>query len=149
MDVLQITRTTERQLTQLLHDNDQALQSLQKLVPPRGAVADSEMDADSKSLQLVNILVQFTCEEMQCRLDRIYLEQLRRPLREEYGVEECPSDQEVSLKSDLDSLYGDIRDVVAMSLSQEFEHPLIRSLQEDRQYQRVCEDRSNQHVRHL
>jgi hypothetical protein len=148
-NAVQIKETKERQLTQLLHDHDQAFHSLQKLAPPRGAVAGSEMDSDLKSLQLVNILVKFTCEEMHCRLDRIYLEQLHRPLGEEYGVEECPSDQELSLKSDLDSLYAEIRDVVAMSLAQEFEHPLIKSQQEDRRHQLVSEDLSNQHVRDL
>jgi hypothetical protein len=142
-------RTKERHLNQLLHDNDRALQSLQKLAPRRGAVPDSETDADFKFLQQVNILVKFTCEEMQCRLDRIYLEQLHTPLREEYGVEKCPNDQELSLKSDLDSLYAEIRDVVAMSVAQEFKHPLTKSRQEDRQHQCISEDLSNQHVRDL
>ena len=89
-DVVQIKETKERQLTELLRDHDQAFHSLQKLAPPRGAVAASEMGSDLKSLPLVNILVKLTCEEMHCRLDRIYLEQLHRPLGQEYGVEECP-----------------------------------------------------------
>ena len=135
-DVVQIKETKERQLTELLRHHDQVFHSLQKLAPPRGAVAASEMGSDLKSLQLVKILVKLTCEEMHCRLDRIYLEQLHRPLGQEYGVEECPSDQEVSLKSDLDSLYAEIRDVVAMSLAQEFELPLIKSQQDDRRHQR-------------
>jgi hypothetical protein len=147
--VVQIKETKERQLTELLRDHDQAFHLLPKLAPPRRAVAGSEMGSDLKSLQLVNILVKLTCEEMHCRLDRIYLEQLHRPLGQEYGVEECPSDQELSLKSDLDSLYAEIRDVVAMSLAQEFEHPLIKSQEEDRRQQRVSEDLSSQHVRDL
>jgi hypothetical protein len=133
-------------LTQRLHQEDQELDALQKLALPHGAVADSAIDSDWKALRLVKRLVDFASEEIQCRLDRVYLEQLHAPLKHENGIEEGSSDQEFSLKSDLDSLYAEIRDVIAMSFSQEFEYPLLKSRQEDRQHQRASEELSNQSV---
>jgi hypothetical protein len=146
---LQIRKRTEQQLAQHLQDDDRELDALQTLALPRGAVADSEIDSDWKASRLVKRLVDLTCEETQCRLDRIYLEQLHGPPKRENDIRDGPSDEESSLKSDLDSLYAEIRDVVAMSVANEFEYPLLKSSQEDRQRQCVAEDLANQSVSYL
>jgi hypothetical protein len=97
----------------------------------------------------VEKLVDFTCEEIRCRLDRIYQEQLREPVSHENGIEDGLSMQEVSLKGDLETLYAEIRDVVAMSVSQEFEHPLLNSQRENRRRHQASEDLAHQSVSHL
>lgn len=67
-------------------------------------------------------------EEIECRLDRIYLQQLAgtggdRPLQhgELEGVE---------VEQDLRSLHREIADVAAMSTFQEFKGPLLRAIAE-------------------
>ena len=133
-------------LAQRLHDDDQTLDALQKLALPRGTVPNCEVDSDWKASRLAEKLVDFTCEATRCRLDRIYLEQLREAVDPENGVEESPSMQENSSKSDLDTLYAEIRDVVAMAFSHELEYPLLNSRQKDWQRQIASEDMANQSV---
>jgi hypothetical protein len=131
-------------LAQRLHNDDHILDALQKLAPPHSAVAKCEMDPDLAALRLVERLLDFTCDEIRCRLDRIYLERLYEPLIHEDGFEEGLNIQEISLKSDLNSLQAEIRDVVAMSLS-----PLLKSLHEERQRQGASEDLENQSVSYV
>jgi hypothetical protein len=115
-------------------------------VRPHVAVTHCKIDSDKKASQLVKRLADFICEETQCRLDRIYLEHLHGPVKHENGIKEGPTTQDISLKSDLDSLYAEIRDVVAMSVYREFESPLLKSRQEDQHRQSASEDLSNRFV---
>jgi hypothetical protein len=148
-DALHVKNTTGGHLAQRLHEDDQKLDALQKLMLPRGGGVDSEIDSNQKASRLVKKLVDFTCEEIRCRLDRIYLEQLRQPVNHGSGVDDGLSMQEASLKGDLETLYAEIRDVVAISVSQEFERPLLNSQREDSQRHKTFEDRAYQSVSHL
>ena len=148
-DASHVRNTTGGHLAQRLHEDDRKLDALQKLMLPCGGGMGPEIDSNQKASRLVNKLVDFSCEEIRCRLDRIYLEQLREPVNHEGGIEDGLSMQEVSLKGDLETLYAEIRDVVAMSVSQEFEHPLLNSRRENSQRHKASEDLAHQSVSHL
>jgi len=108
-----------------------------------------EIGSNQRAPRLVEKLIDFTCEEIRCRLDRIYLEQLHEPVSHENGIEDGLSMQEVSLKADLETLYAEIRDVVAMAVAQEFEHPLLNSRRENWRRHKASEDLAHQSVSHL
>lgn len=143
---LQIRKRTEQQLAQHLPHDDRELDALQRLALPREAITNSAIDSDWKASRLAKRLVDFTCDEIQCRLDRIYLEQLHGPPKPRNGIGDGPSKEESSLKSDLDSLYAEIRDVLVMSVTHEFESPLLKLSQEDRQRQCAAEELAHQSV---
>jgi hypothetical protein len=147
-DASQVRNTTGEHLAQRLQEDDRNLDALQKLMLPCRGDIDPEIDTNQKASRLVKKLVDFTCEEIRCRLDRIYLEQLHEAGSHENGIEDDLSMQEVSLKGDLETLYAEIRDVVAMSVSQEFENPLLNSRQENSQRRRASEDLAHQSVSH-
>jgi hypothetical protein len=148
-DASHVRNTTGEHLAQRLHEDDRKLEALQKLMLPCRGGMDPEIDTNQKASRLVKKLVDFTCEEIRCRLDRIYLEQLREAGGHENGIEDDLSVQEVSLTGDLETLYAEIRDVAAMSVSQEFEHPLLHSRQENSQRHKASEDLAHQSVSHL
>ena len=127
-------KATERRLVQRLHGDDQKLAALQRLVLPRHAIPRCEIDWNQNASRLVDILVDFTCEETQSRLDRIYMQQLHEHAGLESGTQNDPSTYQIWLQSDLDVLYTEIRDVVTMSVS----HPLRKSLQEDWRRERLA-----------
>ena len=148
-DASHVRNTTGGHLAQRLHEDDQKLDALQKLVLPCGGGLTGEIGSNQRASRLVEKLVDFTCEEIRCRLDRIYLEQLREPVSHENGIEDGLSMQEVSLKGDLETLYAEIRNVVAMSVSHEFEHPLLNSQRENWRRHKASEDLAHQSVSHL
>ena len=148
-DASHVRSTTGGHLAQRLHGDDRKLDALQKLMLPCNGGIDPEIDPNQKVPRLVKNLVDFSCEEIRCRLDRIYLEQLHEPVNHEGGVEGGLSMQEVSLQGDLETLHAEIRDVVAMSVSQEFEHPLLKSQRENWQRHQASEDLAHQSVSHL
>jgi hypothetical protein len=148
-DASHMRNTIGGHLTQRLHEDDRKLDALQKLMLPYGGGIDPEIDSNQKASRLAEKLVGFSCEEIRCRLDRIYLEQLREPVNHEGGTEDGLSIQEVSLKADLETLYAEIRDVVAMAVSQEFEHPLLNSRRENWRRHKASEDLAHQSVSHL
>jgi hypothetical protein len=148
-DASHVRSTTRGHLAQLLHEDDRKLDALQKLVLPCRGGLDGEIGSNQRASRLVQKLVDFTCEEIRCRLDRIYQEQLREPVSHENGIEDGLSMQEVSLKGDLETLYAEIRDVVAMSVSQEFEHPLLNSQRENWRRHKASENLAHQSVSHL
>lgn len=82
---------------------------------------------------LLEKFIDFTCEEAQHRLDRIYLERLREFQQRDDDELEGFEVQEDFLKEDLNSLSVEIRDVVTMSVSQEFESPLLESERRERE----------------
>jgi hypothetical protein len=145
-DASHVKNTTGGHLAQRLHEDDRKFDALQKLMLPCGGGIDPGIDSNQKASRLVRKLVDFTCEEIRCRLDRIYLERLREPISHENGIGDVLSMQAVSLKGDLETLYAEIRDVVAMSVSQEFEHPLLNSQRESSQRHKASEDLAHQSV---
>ena len=148
-EALHTKKATERRLVQLLHDDDQKLKALQKLALPSDAVPGTEIDSNQRTSCLFSKLVGFTCEEIKFRLDRIYLEQLHGYAAHENDFEEAAGTQEISLKSDLDTLYTEIRDVVAISVSQELEYPIRNSRLEDSRRQRTSQNLAGQCVSYI
>lgn len=108
----------------LLHDDHQ-LQELAS-VPALDAVDDKEVRV--KIAALTEKLGDLNREEIECRLNRVYLQQLA-----EKGVERKPKQSELEgqeLEQDLKSLHIEIPDVAAMSAVQDFKAPLLRALAE-------------------
>ena len=146
---MQTRKTTKQRLLQRLHDDDQTFGALQKLALPHGTAPNCEIDLGWKASRLGKQLADFTCEEIRCRLDRIYLERLHEAAEQEEGMREDPSTHEISLKNDLDALIADISDVVAISTSHEFQYPLLNSRHEDWQRQRTFEQQAIRSVSYL
>lgn len=69
-----------------------------------------------------------TREEIECRLDRVYLHELREKDTNRMH-EQCELGEE-ELEEDLKSLHIEIPDVAAMSAFQEFKAPLLRAIAE-------------------
>ena len=145
-EALQTNKATGRRLVQLLHDDDEKLKALQKLALPSDVVPGTEIDSNQRTSRLIGKLVDFTCKETKFRLDRVYLERLHEHAEHENDFEETAGTQEILLKSDLDTLYAEIPDVVAMSVSQELEYPLRNSRLEDLRRQRMSQNLASQCV---
>ena len=117
--------------TDYLHNDDYYLQTL---------AAVSALDlGDGKELrakvaELTEKLSELNREEIECRLNRIYLEQLaEKGIERKHEQGELDEQKlELELEQCLKSLHVEIPDVAAMSNFQEFQAPLLRALAEQK-----------------
>lgn len=122
-------------VTAYLHHDDRYLQNLEDM---------SVLDAsDGKGLmmkveQLASKLSKLTQEEIECRLDRVYLHELWD--KDDDKKHEQSEVEEQELEKDLKSLHVDIRDVAVISAFQGYKAPLLRALAEvqDWRSNRAC-----------
>lgn len=104
-------------------NDDDCLQNL-------GAVSVLNFD-DGKALEarvaeLTSTLSDLTREEIECHLNRTYLQCLTENVVER--KRESNDYNEAELEQDLKSLHVEIPDVAAMSIFQDFQTPLLRAL---------------------
>lgn len=102
---------------------------------------------EARVAELTSTLSDLTREEIECRLNRTYLQHLTGNAVDR--KQESNEHVEAELEQDLQSLHVEIPDVAAMSIFQDFRAPLLRALA-DRQNrknveaQRVLEEVSDQ-----
>lgn len=101
---------------------------LQQLAAAAVGDADDGQDLTAKVDQLTAKLSDFTRQELENRLNRIYLEQLSDA--EGDGIFQHGEFDESQLEQDLKSLYVEISDVAAMSAAQGFKAPLLHAITE-------------------
>lgn len=91
----------------------------------------TESDSQKRTSALIDNLVDFTVQEAQVRLDRVYLERLGDclpSLNERNGDRLTDvTSQEDEVTGDLNSLRSEISDVVTMCTSSRYEAPFLRS----------------------
>jgi hypothetical protein len=83
--------------------------------------------------RLSTLLAGMLAEELQVRLDRVYLEALHGGLddEEDTSIENGnPAEDAAALQQDLNSLYAEIPDVAAMFVAQQYSEPLLSALRE-------------------
>ncbi len=147
-DVSESSKNIKRSLHERLREDDRRLQTLQTLAIPHCEPRDAEISSEKRISALLEKLVDFTCQEIQLRLDRIYLERLRKQPIGQNDTSEDQAAQERSLQNDLDSLYAEIRDVVGMSASQKFESPLLETQRYESDRRRNHDGLALESVRH-
>ena len=100
--------------------------TLQRLAADSAPDVDNENGSTTKVENLTTKLGAIICEELQYRLERIYLQHLVK------GADDQDGDRigldEAEWEQDLDSLHIEIADVAAMSIFQEYKAPLLRAL---------------------
>ena len=129
-EVSKALRAIAPTITELLHEDDRIIHVLEKCesrTPGSGTVPENDCSLLAKKLS------EFSCEELHCRLDRIYLEHLERYDDNPNNINGALHTQQEQLKSDLESLYTEINDVVEMSAFQEFESPLLEATRVSRE----------------
>jgi hypothetical protein len=129
------SRRIPSMLSELTNSNDRTLADLAK---QHSAGASTELGT-STSLDTVNRLTsslsKMISEELQCRLDRTYLENLRQGDEDNVNGDQRPATEEAQvLEEDLRSLYTEIPDVAEMFVAQKYREPLVQMiLQEEQQ----------------
>ena len=119
-----------------LHNDDCHLQSLTAI---SAVDADHGNDLRVKVAQLTEKLSQLDREAIECRLNRVYLQQLAR-----HDADRCFEQSQLiehEVESDLKSLHVEIPDVAIMAVVQCFKTPLLQALAE-RQIGRDAQARS-------
>jgi hypothetical protein len=101
---------------------------LQKLTALSALDADDGKELRTKVAQLTAKLTDMKREEIECRLDRVYLGRLAQEDGDRHQEQNKLEEQEEQLEQDLNSLHVEIPDVAAILVSQEFEAPLLRAL---------------------
>ena len=114
--------------TALLNGDDRTLQVLASSSASLGLPQTGEERVVHTTTKLIDKLLDFSREEIQCRLDRIYLEQSARSDEPRNGVIGQSTGEEKRVADDLRSLYSEISDVVTLSVSQEFKRPILDAI---------------------
>ena len=136
IEAARASTTMPHRLKHLLTLDDRQLEHLQSQTAAVHHEEDGGQAALSRISKLSGMLIEFTCEELQTRLDRVYLDQMGLEVSTPDGINKTDSISAVELQNDLDTLYAEIRDVVTMSVKQEYEAPLIDALGEEQRQQR-------------
>jgi hypothetical protein len=102
------------------------LEKLEKLVDDTKVGGFSCPALRARTAKLASKLVDYMAEEIECRLDRIYLEELHESSTRSSG--DGGVQEEISLKEELDSLYSEIRVLSEMAVRQEFEAPIMKAV---------------------
>jgi hypothetical protein len=95
---------------------------------------EAEGQLEKRTLDLISILSRLTSEEIRCRLDRLYLEELLSDGEVSTGVSENQQDAKIALEQDLESLYSDIEVLAEVSARQEFGQSILGELRKNKQH---------------
>lgn len=101
---------------------------LQKLAAASALDMDDGKESKARVTSLTAKLSELTREEIQCRLNRVYLQRLMGS--DQNGMLEQSELGEQELEQDLESLHVEITDVAAMSVFQDFTAPMLAALAE-------------------
>ncbi|EDN10970.1 predicted protein [Histoplasma mississippiense (nom. inval.)] len=113
------------QLVGKLKDDNQSLQSLEKMVSIiQIDTADKELSA--RATELTAKLSRYLVEEVHSRLDRVYIEYLQSNAP---GIDEGDEEALATLQEEINSLYSEIEILSEMTTQQEYKVPILRALE--------------------
>ncbi|KAL1852940.1 hypothetical protein Plec18170_005522 [Paecilomyces lecythidis] len=116
-------------VTAKLKDDDRAMQKLEALLSRLGS-DDEDRAAGERATALTSRLSGYVSEEIQCRLDRLYMEAINStaeaPALNGAGVED---EVVFALQEELASLYPEITVLSDISAKQQFSDPIQRELE--------------------
>jgi hypothetical protein len=119
-----------RELDRLLFSTTESLRfhdhELQRLASMASLEADDGKELEAKVTALTEKLIDLNREEIESRLNRVYLQRLAEKATE--NKDKQGELEEEELEQDLKSLHIEIPDVAAMSVVQEFKSPLLQAL---------------------
>ncbi|KAF7594293.1 hypothetical protein BBP40_009693 [Aspergillus hancockii] len=152
----QIRRVGEQELRrnrdiERLHSRDnllliRILANLERLASGIKSTND-DISIVKRTSELSTILAQCLAEEIHCRLDRVYLENLRIG---QFNATEDPdgamNEMLVALQGELESLYPEIDVLAEMSTGQQFSKPILRELQHRHSQLRIASHKKLDHV---
>ena len=113
-------------MRQLL-ENDRSLTNLGRLVSEITSTGD-KLSIMERVSQLSEVLSEYAAEEAYCRLDRLYLDFIRKK-NPDPDASINKDEIVTTLEEDLESLYLEIGILARMSISQQFKEPILRELQ--------------------
>jgi hypothetical protein len=134
-------------LTAWLKEDDRILADLERLASGIKSTSD-DASIVKRTSELSTTLAQCLAEEIHCRLDRVYLENLRAGQVSATGDPNGTVDEIlVALRGELESLYPEIDVLAEMSTKQQFSEPILRELQNHHGQLRVASHKKLDYVR--
>ncbi|KAJ9610385.1 hypothetical protein H2200_005162 [Cladophialophora chaetospira] len=125
-------------ISALLNSDDRALAELNELSSSVGLAKESEVDIDALQQRvdkLTDALQHFRAEALKDRLDRVYLDALPTADAQGSGTHSAGDVLTTAIEEDLNSLYAEIDDMVAMVVAHDHRNGLGVALQSIRQSQ--------------
>lgn len=133
-------------VARLLNGHDRVLEGVKKGDLAGGGTELATSVSTETVERLTGMLARMVGEELQVRLDRIYLESLQEGPKNYHGdgTGIQTAEEAAVLEQDLESLYAEIPDVAAMYVAQKYSEPLLRAVrEEERQRRAVAAARSD------
>ncbi|EAW06280.1 uncharacterized protein ACLA_079640 [Aspergillus clavatus NRRL 1] len=135
-------------LTGRLKDDDKLLADLEQTASSVQSTTD-DASIVRRATELGSMLAELVAEEIQCRLDRLYMESLKAGLKDMANLSANPNEDEdalITLGNELESLYPEIDVLAEMSTKQLFYEPIVRELQTLHGQLRIASYRKLEHV---
>ncbi|KJK61531.1 hypothetical protein P875_00042203 [Aspergillus parasiticus SU-1] len=112
-----------------LKEDDRALADLERLGSGIEATGD-DASVVKRTSELSTILAHYLAEEIQYRLDRVYLENLRAgQTKANQNLDGAADEVSIALEGELESLYPEIDMLAEMYTRQQYNAPISRALQ--------------------
>lgn len=112
-----------------LKEDDRALADLERLGSGIGPTGD-DASVVKRTSELSTILAHYLAEEIQYRLDRVYLENLRvGQTKASQNLDGVADEVSIALERELESLYPEIDMLAEMYTKQQYNAPISRALQ--------------------
>ncbi|GAB1209594.1 hypothetical protein APSETT445_008375 [Aspergillus pseudonomiae] len=112
-----------------LKEDNRVLADLERLGSGIGPTGD-DASVVKRTSELSTILAQCLGEEIQCRLDRVYLENIRAgQFKAKQKLNDAVDEVSVALEEELESLYPEIDLLAEMYTKQQYTAPVSRALQ--------------------
>ena len=111
-----------------LKEDDRVLVDLERLGSGMGSTGD-DASVVKRTSELSTILAYCLAEEIQCRLDRVYLENLRAgQFKANQNLNGAADEVTIALEGELESLYPEIDMLAEMYTKQQYTAPISRAL---------------------
>ncbi|KAB8232338.1 uncharacterized protein BDW43DRAFT_280097 [Aspergillus alliaceus] len=129
-----------------LKEDDRVLADLGRLVSGLKPTGDDAL-AVKRTSELSMILAQCLAEELQHRLDRMYLENLRAgPFKAAQVSDTVDDDILIALEGELESLYPEIDILAEMYTKQQYATPILRELRNHHSHLRIASHRKLDYI---
>ncbi|KAG2418654.1 hypothetical protein HFD88_001755 [Aspergillus terreus] len=135
-------------LSARLKEDDRILADLEKVASGITPTGD-DASIVKRTSELGALLSQCVAEEIQCRLDRLYLETLSIDQEDpDCGPSAVNNEAILALEEELESLYSEIEVLAEISTKQQFSEPILRELQNHHGQMRIASHEKLDHILH-
>ncbi|WEW57939.1 Vacuolar cation/proton exchanger 5 [Emydomyces testavorans] len=128
----------------LLREHDAVFRSMEKLVLNSQSAENNEL-LRKRINDLSVFLAKYIAEEVNCRLDRVFLETVANSQSMEDDDPQV-SEQLESVEAEVSSLYPEISVLAEMAARQQFQSPILRVLEEVQEQSQFVAEEQLQHV---